>query len=347
MFYSAQTPKIVGSKVSAESIANGLRQTFDNVFSNNLPERDAALMDSMVFGRRELPDDISRNFTRTGTSHIVAASGFNISIIAFSAYFLMLWINRQSKVCNHRSHHHCIMLLVCCRFFAFSFKSIDHGRPHTWLSASWSKTFDSLRACNSRYNFCLQSILCGLPSQVFNFLLLRLFVYSLLPPTMFRLEVNKPWPYKILSAVLISICIQVITLPIIASSFHAFSPISPLANLVVIPLSAILTPIGALAAVAGAVVPFLGTVLCLHLLPIAGFPRQVHRDIGLTNLGFAFNRCHANNRLGSLLHLGWTWFVNDHRQPVCQAKACQGCHCISNHCNGCNLCWVCTCKLKL
>lgn len=51
------------------------------------PERE--VIQSVILGdAREIPDDVTEQFNRTGTSHIIAISGFNIGIIAAFFFFL-------------------------------------------------------------------------------------------------------------------------------------------------------------------------------------------------------------------------------------------------------------------
>lgn len=59
------------------------KNKLENVFKNNLPEPQASLLAGITLGSRSgLPKDVLDDFSRTGTSHIVALSGYNISAIA-------------------------------------------------------------------------------------------------------------------------------------------------------------------------------------------------------------------------------------------------------------------------
>jgi len=58
----------------------------------------AAIIQAMVLGEQsEIPRDIYDQFCRTGTSHIIAISGFNIGIIAFCVFFAFRAIMGKSE----------------------------------------------------------------------------------------------------------------------------------------------------------------------------------------------------------------------------------------------------------
>lgn len=267
MLSSYETPKITGFRESAITFFQSLRQKMNDVYSANLPKRYSDLLDSMVFGKRELPDDISRSFTRTGTSHVVAASGFNISIIAFSSYFLMLWLtgNRKSAlICA-------ILLTIVYAFLAGFTPSVSRAMVMAILSIISQLTSRKHDAA-SGLSIALVVLLAINPLWItdagFQLSFISTFCLFVIAPVIFKLESQKPWYYKILSMLIITMAIQLLTLPILVTRFHAFSTVAPLANLVVIPIASILTPLGALAAVLGLIFPLLGTVLCYLSLPL-------------------------------------------------------------------------------
>jgi competence protein ComEC len=267
MLTSFESPAITGKVTTPASVANSIRQNFDNVFESNLSDRYSALLDSMVFGRRELPDDISRNFSRTGTSHIVAASGFNISIISFSAYFLMLWItgNKKSAIISA-----IIIIIIYSAIAGFS-PSVSRAMIMA-LMAMGAQLLGRRHATSNGLATAILILLAINPLWIadagFQLSFVSTFCLFVVAPAMFALEANKPFPYKILSMLVISICIQILSLPIITSNFHTFSTVSPFANLIVIPITTILTPLGALAAVFGSIIPAIGSALCFLAYPL-------------------------------------------------------------------------------
>lgn len=60
-----------------------LKNKFERSINNNLIEPQAAFLAGLLLGeKRGLPENIMADFSRTGTTHIVALSGYNITIIA-------------------------------------------------------------------------------------------------------------------------------------------------------------------------------------------------------------------------------------------------------------------------
>ncbi len=60
-----------------------LKQHAQNVIAQIIPEPAAALLTGILLGyERGIPTDLAADFSRTGTSHIIAISGFNMSIVA-------------------------------------------------------------------------------------------------------------------------------------------------------------------------------------------------------------------------------------------------------------------------
>ncbi|MDO8785671.1 MAG: DNA internalization-related competence protein ComEC/Rec2, partial [Syntrophales bacterium] len=56
----------------------------------NSPTPAREIIQAMTLGeQREIPEDVREKFNRTGTSHIIAISGFNVGIIAFMSIYLI------------------------------------------------------------------------------------------------------------------------------------------------------------------------------------------------------------------------------------------------------------------
>ena len=59
------------------------KKTFTSKINSVLPEPQASLLSALLTGvKKTLPEELTTALKRTGTSHIVAISGYNISIIA-------------------------------------------------------------------------------------------------------------------------------------------------------------------------------------------------------------------------------------------------------------------------
>jgi competence protein ComEC len=85
--------KILGS-ISA------LRRRIEKVFRSSLPEPQASLMAGIVLGSKSgFPYDFYQSLKKTGTLHVVVASGMNITLVAiFLVNFFVLFLNRRLAV---------------------------------------------------------------------------------------------------------------------------------------------------------------------------------------------------------------------------------------------------------
>jgi len=71
----------------------GLRSRISQALDNALPEPQSALAQAILLGTRSaIPDDLNQSLFRTGTTHIIAISGLNITIVAGLVLSLGVWL---------------------------------------------------------------------------------------------------------------------------------------------------------------------------------------------------------------------------------------------------------------
>lgn len=69
----------------------------DNI-TEILPEPQNSFLSGLLLGaKRSIPQELTDQFNRTGTSHIVAISGFNITIIAAAISWILQWLGARKK----------------------------------------------------------------------------------------------------------------------------------------------------------------------------------------------------------------------------------------------------------
>ncbi len=70
-----------------------VKHSFENRIDAILPDPHAAFLKGLLLGEREaLPQDLVRNFQKTGTSHIVALSGYNITLVGTQLMNFLLFL---------------------------------------------------------------------------------------------------------------------------------------------------------------------------------------------------------------------------------------------------------------
>jgi len=100
IFYLCQKPKIeLLASGQGNNLYAGILQ-IKNKFNDNInrliPSPEAGLLSGLILGGSVgLPDELKTNFSRTGLTHIIAVSGYNVTIVAeylmLLGIFLGLW----------------------------------------------------------------------------------------------------------------------------------------------------------------------------------------------------------------------------------------------------------------
>jgi competence protein ComEC len=77
-----------------------VRERLDHALSDALPEPEASLAAGVLFGGRgDVPDDLRESMSATGTSHLVAVSGQNITILAGLIVAALAWFIGRRPAC--------------------------------------------------------------------------------------------------------------------------------------------------------------------------------------------------------------------------------------------------------
>ncbi len=80
------------------TLIENFRQHLKVLIEQNAPYPAAKIIQASILGnQKEIPDEIMEKFNRTGTSHIIAISGFNIGIIAMLSFFIIRSFMKSSE----------------------------------------------------------------------------------------------------------------------------------------------------------------------------------------------------------------------------------------------------------
>ena len=214
-----------------------VKKSFVSVINKLLPEPHASFLSALLVGaKRTLPADLVDNFNRTGTSHIIAISGYNISIISvmllnFFGYLLVprrisFWIVGVSLV---------LFTLVA-------------GAGASVVRAAIMGGLLILAKREGRfYNITNTIILAGAAMLFLNPYLLRydasfqlsfLATFGLvyLAPRFNERFARLSDFLSFRTNLAATLSAQIMTLPIILFSFNRFSLIAPLANVLILPI---------------------------------------------------------------------------------------------------------------
>lgn len=210
-----------------------------------LPDPAAGLLQGLFLGGDDaLPTAVVESFRRAGLSHIIAVSGYNMTLVAFAMLFLALLSGLWRKTAT---------LLAVIGIIGFLLL-ID-------TSAA------SIRAALMTWMVCLAYFL-GRPASSWNGLFLAGLLMTMLNPLLVRYDVGfqlsflatlalitaspwlelflrkKTWLRKALALLLVTSIINVFIFPVLAYHFGTMSLLSPLSNILVLPLIPITMALG-------------------------------------------------------------------------------------------------------
>ncbi len=253
----------------ADRVVQRIRASAGEALARALPEPAAGLAAGILIGLRERVDrELAADFTTTGLSHVVAISGWNIALVAgLVAALLGGWPRRRRAGATVAAIAVYTVLagasasvLRASVMAGVALLARETGRPGTAARAlAWAVV-----------------ILLGLnPGTVTDagFQLSAAATAGLLAwgtPLSARLGAGMPWlPRFVVEGLAVSLAAQAATLPIVLLSFGRLAPLSPLLNLVVVPLVPLAMATGTLAMAGGLAV---GAGAPAFLATLAGLP---------------------------------------------------------------------------
>lgn len=246
IYLSAETENVtkIGEKeLKAENFFERIRLSIKNNFESYMDRKEAGFATAIMTGNRDnLSGSVRLAFTRLGISHILAVSGLHLSIIVGGMDILLKLIAIPRKPKN-------LILIVCAGFFAcICGLSASVVRAAVMLSFLYladtvGEVYDSLTSLF----IAVFLIILFRPSAVYDVgmwlsffatmgILLAMPAVSEIPMQNLPRTVRKALTF-ILSLLCMTLAASFFTLPIVHLAFGGISVISPLANLVFVPLT--------------------------------------------------------------------------------------------------------------
>lgn len=276
-------------KAAALAVISDIRQHIMRIIQHVLPTSSAALLSGIVLGARE---DFSRDFyealRNTGTLHVVAASGMNVSLVASFVMAILLRIVRRPIAA--------IFVIVTIIFYAF----IALLQPSIVRAAIMGGIAFGASTLN-RQTFALWSLI------VAAFLML-LFDPKLLFDVGFQLSfaatagllLLKPaienawaWFHTIGKVAILgdsfttTLVAQAATFPILLANFGTVSIVSIVVNTLILWVVQPIMALGIVAAILS-IVPYLATIPIIATLPLLTFFESVVRFFNRPEFLFSF-----------------------------------------------------------
>jgi len=251
-----------------KTVLGKVREKLLNVYKKSLPSPHAGLLAGVVLGVKSgLPDWFWQALKKSGTAHVVVASGMNVTLVAsFLVSFLVLFLSRQ-KAIPFALTGIWLYALIC---------GLDAPIVRAAIMGSIAFSAQAVGRLTYAWKGLLLSALAMLiikPEWAgdIGFILSFVATASILA---FEPRVKKLFffiPKFIQSSWSTSLAAQVGVAPILFLTFGQFNILSPLINTLVVWTIAPMTIIAALAGLVGLIVPDLGRALVYLTYPLTYF----------------------------------------------------------------------------
>ncbi len=241
-----------------------IRRRLQRILTDNLPSQSAGIMDALLLGNRyDISKGLKNIFVQTGTAHILAISGFNVGIVA-SLLFIFLKI-----VLPHRKGQYCLTILLLI-FYAFLTGGQAPVIRSTIMAGIFLFSFLIEREADpiNSWGMAAFFILMMNPGNIFDVGFQLSFVsvfFILVLYTPIMQWFSKRWPqleehwivHAIVQSTTVSFVASIGVMGLIAYYFNIVTPITLLANLVIIPLTSLNIVLGVGLLLTGLLCPFL------------------------------------------------------------------------------------------
>ncbi len=236
------------------ALARMSRESVERVLGRSIPEPESGLILGLIVGGDgRLPKSVQEEFSRTGLSHIVAVSGYNISIIAviFMDILIFLGLYRQQAFWG--------------AVMSIAFFTLLVGAPASAVRAALMVSVALLATRMDRVGNPINGILLAACAMLFvNPLLLR---YDIGFQLSFAatLGIFLVTPFALLSLRMgdigaTTLSAELFVLPVILFHFHSLPILSLLVNLLVLPLVPIAMALGVFAFCLDVVAPWAAAI---------------------------------------------------------------------------------------
>lgn len=280
-----------------------IRQELDAALGRSLPEPEAALASGILVGERsDIPDELRNTFNRVGVTHLIAISGYNVSIVvALLVTALRYGLGRRTALFLAIPGIAVYCLLVggspsvvrAGAMGGFALFGLLFGRDaHVWtlLALGCAGIAIVEPAILLDAGFQLSALATA---GVFAATSTTDWAISSLPARLAFLGRPQLRPFagfgRVLLAMLsVAVWVTVATAPVLAASFGQVSVVAPLSNVLLEPAMPVIMSTTAVVSLAGGIWPPLGSALAWLALPWLRYFIWIAQAIdrtGLASLG--------------------------------------------------------------
>lgn len=227
------------TKLSFVNFFRNVNEMLDDIFEENLSPEAYSLVRALILGNKDsLGYSVKRDFSRLGISHILAISGMHLTLIVTLLGFSLsqLRVSKRLKT---------VLIVVSVLFFTcltgFSNSVLRSAAMFVLYSVPslFGRRTDPITTL-----FVSVAAICAVtPYSVFSLSLTLSFLAMLACLCTSKLVLNRRILRKLKNPVLkyvitttaISLCVMIVTLPVMFARFGYVSLISPLSNILLVP----------------------------------------------------------------------------------------------------------------
>ncbi|OGI16979.1 MAG: hypothetical protein A2Z52_02645 [Candidatus Moranbacteria bacterium RBG_19FT_COMBO_42_6] len=274
IYYVCSGPKLeIISHGKGNKFYSGIinvKNKFASAIDELIPTPEAGLLSGLLLGGDgKLPQSIQDNFSRTGMTHIVAVSGYNITIIAEYLMLSMLFLGFWRRQAFWFSIVGIFLFILMIGFPSSAVRAGVMGSLLLWAMKNG-------RLANSQNAIVASAGVMLLINPLLlrwdigfqlSFLATLGIVY--LYPLLEQYLVKKNKVFGLMEILGLTISAQIFVLPVILINFGNLSLISPLANVLVLPIIPLTMLMGFFAAISKLILPPLAAIFSwLVFLPL-------------------------------------------------------------------------------
>ncbi len=274
IFYECKGPKLEktdsggGSRIYGTLIA--IKNKFNQKISTLIPAPQSGLMSGLILGGDNfLSKEYQEAFSKTGTTHIVAVSGYNVAIIAEYLMILGIFLGLWRKQAFWFAAVGIILFVVITGLAASAVRAGVMG-----ILLIWAMKNGRLANSQNAIIFAAVAMLIANPLLLgwdigFQLSFLATLGIIYLYPIFQEHLVKKQKAFGMAEILFLTLSAQIFVLPVILYNFGRLSIISPLANLLVLPIIPLTMLLGFSAAAAGIISGTFGQIMAwLAYLPL-------------------------------------------------------------------------------
>lgn len=229
--------KILGNDAT---IKDKIRENTLDILSSRLSDDNADIMYSIIFGESDVIDyEIRNQFSYVGISHMLAVSGLHVSVLFSLLYFFF----KKIKIKPSFS-----LIIMFCILLGYSYlcsfsPSVLRASIMTlvlMICDIYKFEYDGISSLSIAGIIVLVTRPLQFFSVSFRLSFLCVFAIIILTPLLSEIFKKIKIPTALADSLSISICITVVTLPVMINTFETVSLLGVITNVFVIPIFSVL-----------------------------------------------------------------------------------------------------------